>query len=193
MVEVEERPGYLFIVESGRITGMTDVRRYQSEVDRIVRSSGLRRALIDARGEVGEPAPEVRQAMWDWLLDAERSFDVVAFVLPEGMVTARVNMTALSRGANLRAFETMSAAQRWLARGGRTTVADMRPPSSQPPSTEEGVSGTAKTVPPARGLAYRPTEAAIPAASGQYSRAGGEGGEGGAGGADEQDDSSSVA
>ncbi|MGE3632054.1 MAG: hypothetical protein AB7P00_19255 [Sandaracinaceae bacterium] len=139
-MEVEERPGYLFIVETGRLTSVGDVRRYQSEVDRIVKRSSIRRAIIDSRGEVGDAPIEARNAMWDWLVDPARGFEVVAFVLPPGVGVARVNMTALSRGANVRAFDTVTAAQRWLSRGGRQTLGGKRP-SSFPPA----VSGTAPT------------------------------------------------
>ena len=98
-MEVEERPGYLFIVESGRMGGIREVQRYQLEVDEIVRQTGIKRALIDARGEVGDAPADVREAMWEWLLDPSRGFEVAAFVLPPGMAVARVNMTALSRTA----------------------------------------------------------------------------------------------
>lgn len=152
LIEIEERQGYLFVVESGRLSGMRDVRRYHSEVDQMIRATGITKGLIDARGEVGDGDPDQRDAMWEWLLDPSRSFEVTAFVLPAGMAVARVNMTALAKGANLRAFETVSAAQRWLARGGRPTAgfrsssqnvpgasSTIRPPSERP-GTEDDTS-----------------------------------------------------
>ncbi len=139
VVEIEERPGYLLVVETGRLTSLADLRVYHGELERIVRQRKVTRALIDARGEVGDAPPDVREAMWDWLLDPARGFEVVAFVLHASVAVTRVNMTALSRGANLRAFESVSEAQRWLARGGRPSSLAPRRPS---------VSATARTMRP---------------------------------------------
>ena len=119
IVEIEARSGFLFVVESGELGTLADVHRYTQAMDRAIQKTGLERAIIDARGEVGDPPESVREAMWEWLLSPERGFDVVAFVLPTEMAVARVNMTALSKKARVRAFESVHEAQRWLLRGPR--------------------------------------------------------------------------
>lgn len=118
-IEVEVRAGYLLVIETGALTSLLDVQRYCQAMDRIIGRTKIVRAIIDARGEVGDPPEPVRDAMWQWLTEEGRGFDVVAFVLPTEMAVARVNMTALAKGARLRAFESVMDAQRWLLRGPR--------------------------------------------------------------------------
>jgi hypothetical protein len=136
-IEVEERSGYLFVVESGQLRNRVELRQYIDAMEAIIRRTGTDHAVIDARGEVGDPPVEVRDAMWSWLLDPDRGFSIIAFVLPTEMAVARVNMTALSRRAQVRAFDSVFAAQRWLSRGPRfSTQAISRQPSSRPPPSE---------------------------------------------------------
>jgi hypothetical protein len=170
-VEVEERPGYLFVVETGTIKSLREVKLYAEAIDRIIKHTKLDRAIIDARGEVGDAPAEVRQAMWDWLTAPDRSFKMVAFVLASEMAVARVNMTALSLRANARAFENVQQAQRWLTRERRNSVMtlpsiapvapdprDARKPPSYPappesterPSVRQTTRPPSATPPPAR-------------------------------------------
>lgn len=136
-VEIEPRDGYLFVVESGQLRNMAELRRYTDAMDDAVRRTGLTTAVIDARGEIGDPPQSVRDAMWAWLMDPGRGFSVIAFVLPSEMAVARVNMTALSQQVSVRAFDSVFAAQRWLRRGPRfSTQAATRRPSSRPPAPE---------------------------------------------------------
>lgn len=172
-VEVEERSGYLYVVETGQLRNMRELHAYTSAMDEVVAQTGIDRAVIDARGEVGDPPAEVRAAMWDWLGSPERGFSLVAFILPSEMAVARVNMTALSRRAPVRAFTSVQEAQRWLTRGPRATSSMFAPSaeriSSRPPPradanapTERPPAATAPTVPAFPRPPAVPAEAAEP-------------------------------
>ena len=92
-VEVEARPGYLFVVETGQLTRLSEVKRYTARLDAIAKRLDRNKALIDARGEIGDPPEDVREAMWTWLTTRERPIHHVAFVLATsslvlGMVVA---------------------------------------------------------------------------------------------------------
>ncbi|MBX3274378.1 MAG: hypothetical protein KF729_29205 [Sandaracinaceae bacterium] len=140
-VEVEARPGYLFVVETGQLTRLSEVKRYTARLDAIARRLERTKALIDARGEVGDPPADVREAMWSWLTSSERAFDSIAFVLATEMAVARVNMIALSRRAPLRAFDAVQAAQRWLLRDPKLSgnLTEPRISSSSPPPPSSSV------------------------------------------------------
>ncbi len=157
-VEIEARPGYLFVVETGQLKRVSDVRSYTGRLDAIARRLERGRALIDARGEIGEPPEDVREAMWSWLSGPERALEVIAFVLPTEMAVARVNMIALARRAPLRAFDSVQGAQRWLLRDPRisTGLTQPRISSSVPPpeASEPRRSRPSPSV-------YRSTEAPI--------------------------------
>lgn len=164
-IEIEERPGYLFVVEKGQLRDLGEVRRYTLEMETIIAATGIDRAIIDARGEIGSPPQDVRDAMWDWLSAPQRGFALIAFVLPSEMAVARVNMTALSRRAPVRAFESVQTAQRWLMRGPRaSSIAGFAVPGSSPPEPKETSVAFAKTerpppppsAPPATRPGFRP-------------------------------------
>jgi hypothetical protein len=180
-VEIEERAGYLFVVEKGQLRDLADLRQYVQHMDAVIASTGIDRAIIDARGEVGSPPEEVRGAMWDWLCASTRGFSLVAFVLPSEMAVARVNMTALARRAPVRAFDSVQSAQRWLVRGGSrassasvvglAAITDSTPPPDDakpsafatterppPPKTSSSAPPPAASVPPLRS-GFRPPTA----------------------------------
>ncbi len=140
-IEVEARPGYLFVVESGQLTRLGELRRYTARLDAVARRLGRDRALIDARGELGEPPQSVRQAMWAWLTGEDRAIRSFAFVLPSEMAVARVNMTALACKARLRAFDSVQAAQRWLLRDPRVSSAGTQAKVETQPPREPADSG----------------------------------------------------
>jgi hypothetical protein len=125
-VEIESRPGYLYVIESGELRSLAELRKYTRELERLIEQTRIKRAVIDAREERGDPPPEVVKAMWEWLLTPEHGFEAVAFVLSNEMAVARVNMTALAQKAPIRAFDNVHQAQRWLTRSGKST---MPPPS----------------------------------------------------------------
>ncbi|MFO0617073.1 MAG: hypothetical protein U0414_31040 [Polyangiaceae bacterium] len=115
-VEVHPRDGYLHIVATGTLASLDEVQEYTLLMERIMSERGCRRVMLDARGEQGEPPPMVRAAVWEWFR-SDRSFDMVAYVVgdDESMKAARVNMTALSMGMNLRAFISVVEAHRFLS------------------------------------------------------------------------------
>ena len=131
-VVVEARDTHLFLLEEGELRSVDEVDRYTRAVDRVIAKTRLKKGVIDARGEIGEPSKAVREAMWGWILAPDRGFNQVAFVLLSAMAVARVNMTALAQRAFVRAFESDFAAQRWLVRP-RMSTGSFRPPSSRPP------------------------------------------------------------
>jgi len=59
-------------------------------------------------------------------------------VLATEMAVARVNMTALSRKASLRAFDAVHAAQRWLLREARLSTAGTEPRLAAPHRAQAG-------------------------------------------------------
>lgn len=166
VIEIEERNGYLFLVESGQLVSVREVGAYANALQALIMKTNIHRAVIDSRGEVGDPPPEVRAAMWDWLCATDRGFAKVAFVLASEMAIARVNMTALSRRAPVRAFDNIQTATRWLMRETRrastlsmATVNEESGParSDVPASREEGTR---------RRSAIRPTPGFRPPAPG---------------------------
>jgi hypothetical protein len=114
-IHVEVRDGYIHVVAVGLLRSLYEVEEHAVLMDKLMATHGTRRALIDARGQTGEPEPEVRAAAWDWFR-SERSFDLVGYVVPESaqLKATRVNMTALSLSMNLRAFTTVIEAHRFL-------------------------------------------------------------------------------
>lgn len=169
-IAIEERSGYLFVVETGQLRNLRELAEYTTTMDEVIAASGIQKAIIDARGEVGDPPAEVRNAMWDWLMSPERGFAQVAFILPSEMAVARVNMTALSRRAPVRAFESVQEAQRWLTRStkpnssvvGMQVQADRS--SSRPPPLQRG--DAAATAPTERPPSGAPATRAVPRAPG---------------------------
>lgn len=115
-IDVHARDGYLHIVAMGTLTSLDEVAEWGVLMERIMVERHCRRVMLDARGEQGDPSPVVRAAVWEWFR-SERSFDMVAYVVndDESMKAARVNMTALSLGMNLRAFVSVVEAHRFLA------------------------------------------------------------------------------
>lgn len=116
-VVVERRRGFLYMRELGTLSSLHEVRAYFDAMDMVISTSGIKRALVDARDEAPlQHAPAAAtEAMWDWLA-GPRGFDVVAYVLGDAMVVTRVNMKALSRAARVKAFTDIRAAQQWLMR-----------------------------------------------------------------------------
>ncbi|UJR86072.1 hypothetical protein [Sandaracinus amylolyticus] len=119
-LEVEQRPGYLFIVEHGTLRNVDEVGQYAAALELLVDRTRVRRALIDSRAaDAVELPPDVRDALWRWLLTA-RAFDQIAFVLASEMAVVRVNMVARSHRAGICAFGAVHEAHRWLSGRQRT-------------------------------------------------------------------------
>lgn len=119
-VQVEERPGYLLLVEQGTLRSVAEVEHYAGALEHLSQRTGLRRVLIDSRGT--EPVGRddgVRDALWKWMLSG-RAFDQMAFVLSSELQVTSVNMVALSERAAIRGFSAVHEAHRWLTGRQRT-------------------------------------------------------------------------
>ncbi len=167
-VEVEQRPGYLYMVEHGHLLTRDEVQAYAGAIELVVERTGCAVALIDARGsEGGEPTREARDAMWSWLTSG-RALKQIAFVMANEMTVARVNMTALSSGARIRAFGSVHEAHRWLSGRQRTASQAFVAPTSVPPPppgaprTPAGVTGRFGAAPSDSGF-FTPATEKIPA------------------------------
>ncbi len=132
-VIVENHETFLLIYESGTLRHRQDREHYTQHLERVMRETGIRKAVIDARAEKDSMNQELRDLMWAWMTHPTHGFTSVALVLPSEMAVARVNMTSLARGANIRAFDTLFAAQRWLVRGRRSSTSSFRSSSPPPP------------------------------------------------------------
>jgi hypothetical protein len=155
-VEVEVRAGFLYLVETGTLKSIAESTKYFAAMEDLIMRTGVMRAIIDARGEVGDPPPEVRNAMWAWLAATDRGFQMVAFILPSEMAVARVNMTALSRRAHVRAFDNLPHAQRWLVRGPRQSSVTMQALTAE--GSERSGSSTPPPPPPSSERPARDSE-----------------------------------
>lgn len=132
-VIVENHETFLLIQESGTLRHRQDLEHYTQHLERIMQQTGIRKAVIDARAEQDNSDQELRDLMWAWMTHPTHGLETVALVLPSEMAVARVNMTALARGANIRAFDSLFAAQRWLVRGRRRSTTKVRSSSPPPP------------------------------------------------------------
>lgn len=114
-IHVEVRDGYIHVVAVGTLRSLDEVAEHNRLMEGLMDQFATKRTIIDARGQTEEPAPEVRAAVWEWFR-SDRSFEMVAYVVSpsDEMKAARVNMTALSLGMNLRAFTSVIEAHRFL-------------------------------------------------------------------------------
>ncbi|NOY93792.1 MAG: hypothetical protein GXP55_21635 [Deltaproteobacteria bacterium] len=113
-VRVQRRPGYLYLIESGHLSNRQELMAYFDAMDALVRRTDCSRALVDTRDESQAPAAhELRQDLWKWHA-SKRGFEAMAVLLSDPMIVVRINMTALSHGARLKAFTQAADAQRWL-------------------------------------------------------------------------------
>jgi hypothetical protein len=171
-IQVEERPGYLLLVEQGTLRSVAAVEQYAAALEQLVQRTGLRRVLIDSRGT--EPVGRddgVREALWKWLLSG-RAFDQMAFVLSSELQVTSVNMVALSERAAIRGFSAVHEAHRWLTGRQRTLSQSINAvtgmPTPVPAPLRPGLTESSR---PTRGtgeirrtdLPPRPSETALPA------------------------------
>jgi len=113
-IRVQRRPGYLYLIESGHLSNKAELAAYFDAIDALVRRTDCSRALVDTRDESQAPAAhELREELWKWHA-SERGFEAMAVLLSDPMIVVRINMTALSHGARLKAFTQPADAQRWL-------------------------------------------------------------------------------
>lgn len=160
-IRIEHRPSYLYMVEQGTLVTLEELREYTDAMQSLVERSGLRRALIDGRASTPIEAKPVREAFWRWLTTG-RTFEQVAFVLDDEMQVARVNMTALSHRAAIKAFVLMGEAHRWLTGRGRTGASQA---FAAVTPTPPGLAAERRTQTPPRPASPVPPSAAIGAGS----------------------------
>lgn len=121
---VDERPGYLFVIEEGSIG--TGTERYLAALERLGMQSGRQRLLIDARARLDPLEDDV---VWAWFGRQSR-FAKLAFVFEDELTVAECNMKALAQGLPVRCFNQVQLAQRWLFRERRRSTSSL-PPSSE--------------------------------------------------------------
>ena len=95
---------------------------YLHDVERIAREAAVPKVIFDARAEndVHVAHPDVLDARWEYFRTGDH-FRYVAVVLPSAMAVARVNMTAVARGAKsrIRGFEAADDARLWIVSAGK--------------------------------------------------------------------------
>lgn len=108
---VERRDDHVYVAQEGELRDFHDVGRVQAAVDEAL--GELRKAIFDNRNTKA-PTEELRDLMWRFVDDPDR-FDAVAILLQSDLKQVRANMTALGRRVKLKAFNSLEAAQAWLA------------------------------------------------------------------------------
>jgi hypothetical protein len=110
---------HVLAVERRALASEDETRQFVAELEAAGRRSAVRRLVIDSRTELASSPSDARWSaggwvMWSWIR-SQKSFDMVAFVLPDEMVITRVNMTALSERLSVRAFASLPDAKRWIS------------------------------------------------------------------------------
>lgn len=113
--EIEAHGTYLLTASRGVLASLDEVNQYFRLLREHLERAGVRRILIDARGQTEQAEPKVREAAWSGLhkLGLER----IAYVVgtEEALKATRVNMTGISSHIPIRAFSSVLDAHRWLA------------------------------------------------------------------------------
>jgi hypothetical protein len=110
---VEVAGDTLLVWQSGAPATLEQAQQFQQEIERVRVASSVRRALFDNRQTARTP-DAIRDAMLAWVSDPER-FDAIAVVLRSEMLAVRLNMDAIATRVRMRAFDSVPAAQKWLA------------------------------------------------------------------------------
>jgi hypothetical protein len=115
IVDLEPRPQYIHVTCHGTLATVADVATFNQLMEAAMLNHGVRRALLDVRGQTDEPSREVRAAAWKWL-SSPTAFDQIAYVLPseDELKATRINMTGVSAGVAIRSFHSVMEAHRWL-------------------------------------------------------------------------------
>jgi hypothetical protein len=120
-IELEPASGCLRVVLSGRLRREAEVAALVEAVERARVEGRCTEALVDARGQLGESSAPACEAVWRWLASEGAGFDSVALVLATELAATRADMTAVARGAPVRAFCTVQGALVWLRRRKRSS------------------------------------------------------------------------
>src|SRR5438128_2604879 len=105
----------MLVWQRGAPSSLEALHAFQQDLDRARTSVGIHRALFDNRQTTVTP-DELRDDMLAWVCETGR-FDAVAVVLQSDMLAVRLNMDAIAHRVRMRAFDSVSAAQRWLVDG----------------------------------------------------------------------------
>lgn len=89
-----------------------ELREVISTLERALRRSRRRKILFDSRDSDVTP-PDIQSLFWEWLEGAK--LQKIATLVTSKNLAVSVRMTGVSRGVNLRAFDSESAATRWLS------------------------------------------------------------------------------
>ena len=109
--EITSQGDHALIHQTGRLANVADARKMQREIVERCLEWGVRRAVFDNRATIA-PDDEVRELMWEWLVDVD--LERVALLLESPMAVVRANMTALAKGLKVRAFAELDEARAWL-------------------------------------------------------------------------------
>lgn len=127
-IEIQRMTAYLLVVERGRLASVSDVSRYARACEKERDTHGVRVMMVDARVDPSQTDPAAREAFWAWL--AKKPFERVAFVIDDEMMATELNMMALSRRMQVRAFTTLGDAKTWALSSGRLSA--IPPPPDDP-------------------------------------------------------------
>lgn len=122
LVEVEGRPG---LVVARQLRPPDDADEAHGMIDAIehaCRRHATGKVILDARGSVGEWPEHARDALFARLAAPDRALLQLAFVLTDEMRITRLDMTAVARRADARAFSSPTTAKQWLQRPARRTA-----------------------------------------------------------------------
>ncbi len=113
--EIESREGYILIAETGRIDEAEAMRQYLEVIRLFGARTGHTRVLFDAREPLASAPGDLgaRDARWDFFC-GQRRLTRHAVVVASELAMMRVNMTARSKRAQVRAFLDLEGAHRWL-------------------------------------------------------------------------------
>ncbi len=110
-VEIQRMSHYLLVVERGRLASKSDVTRYARACERERDGHGVQAMVIDARVDPTKTDPAAREAFWEWL--GQAPFVRVGIVQDDEMLATELNMMALSRRMQVRAFTSLTKAKSW--------------------------------------------------------------------------------
>jgi hypothetical protein len=110
---IEIGPGYLHLWQGGELADRDDARRVTDQVDAMVKSTGLRRLLMDNRATKA-PGEAIREYLWRWASDDDR-FERVAILVKNAELAASIDLR--SAGGPIRGFTAQDEATDWLREG----------------------------------------------------------------------------
>jgi hypothetical protein len=109
---IEVRGDHVWVHQEGALATVADARAMQAEIAAASAKTGADIVVFDNRATT-EHAEDVREAMFEFV-SKHSPFRKVALLLESELLAVRVNMTALSRHAMVRAFGTAEDALAWL-------------------------------------------------------------------------------